>query len=416
MKEAEVTEEQYEHGDPETQDDSSSGFYRISDLPEELQAEWANRMVYRIILRAPYPPVIWPLDSIQTVSIGLINEMSLFPRAKLATSKAHCTVQVMQVEDINEKCTSMEACVQALDPTERRWADHEDLSWPGLLGGKGAVSIQITRGSENKEIHRTASFFLKIEAVATDLLILPLILGPFNVSTSKSTNESLNDGQLLHFYRMVPLLNGNRHDVIIEEMPELAIPGKIWDSALFVPSAAMKIIRENVPGTSALRILDLSAGTGICGIQLAASISGDYDQSELVLTDVSEALQTIEANIVRNNQLLARTKVSIKPLFWGNSRQADEIGQFDIVLACDLIYESDLLEALVNTLDSVSMPGRTHVILGYKQRGLTRTEKSHVWGLLEDKFIVTRIGDDENTTKTAQAAWVGVELWDLFKE
>mmetsp|Transcript_35900 Transcript_35900/g.43352 ORF Transcript_35900/g.43352 Transcript_35900/m.43352 type:complete len:278 (+) Transcript_35900:144-977(+) len=143
------------------------------------------------------------------------------------------------------------------------------------------------------------------------------------------------------------------------------------------------------------RVLELGAGTGLAGMLCAM-----FGASEVVLTDREEILDITFDNI-RDNMSYAldeassnagshsnagsdgalksaqpritgvNGKIVIQPLLWGQGEEEKLQQPFDVVLAADLLYNSESHEALVKTLTALCRP-ETTVILVQKWRNANK--------------------------------------------
>lgn len=404
-------------------DDTCNVFYDINSLPVEDQEDWERRMIYRVFLRSPYPAAIWLIDTWYTVHLGLINEMSLFPQNALKRGiEFRCSCEIMSVSDPDVRL-DLHVEIRAIDDSEREWSGNRGLTWPGLSGGKGALSVKINPRSTGAI---PSAFLLKIGIPRgkneDSLHVMPLLIGPFKL-VSNSAEAQLTGEELLYFHRQLPLSpsvdvveEGKTRSVTIRESPEIAIPGKIWDSALFAAPCALQTL-ISMP-TRSPHILDLSSGTGVCGLWMAAEISKhNYKDGLVTITDLHEAVPGMSLNIELNQHLISpEITIDVKVLKWGELDILSEIAPIDVLIACDLIYEAHLLPPLVATLDALTTPGRTNIIVGYKQRGLSKIEKQLLWRTFEKKFRVERLdGIDAAMEKACHSPFMGVELWRMWK-
>jgi len=114
------------------------------------------------------------------------------------------------------------------------------------------------------------------------------------------------------------------------------------------------------------RVLDLGAGLGLnamCFAQLGVK--------EVIATDMEPAFSCLQASIARNMGVLPPGKVRCEELRWGaeSFTQLDALGQFDIVVCADLLYDSDLHVPLLETLLHVARDASTVIVISYEQRG-----------------------------------------------
>jgi predicted nicotinamide N-methyase len=141
----------------------------------------------------------------------------------------------------------------------------------------------------------------------------------------------------------------NSDDLIREEdfVKDERLPywADVWPSSLIL---AGKLLRLKGRGKTAL---ELGCGVGLS--TLAATTAG-YD---VLSTDYYEdALDVTRANVFRNLGKLARTRL----VDWRHL--PDDLGQFDLVFASDVLYEKEYAELLPVILDRVLVPSGTALI------------------------------------------------------
>ncbi|KAF0441545.1 putative methyltransferase-domain-containing protein [Gigaspora margarita] len=218
------------------------------------------------------------------------------------------------------------------------------------------------------------------------------------------------DEYIIHSYRAFFLPNGKH--LIIKELWDVGIPGKVWDSAFVM----VKMIREKILKDRKLldgkKILDLSTGTGFVGLYLAAFMTSlkkrgikNGVKTHVILTDLEHALNLIRDNYSLNEHVLKvanNLSIEIKSLKWGDSSKARQLGVIDYVLASDVVYEPDLFDYLIQTLVTVCTPGHTKIFLGYKRRGLTKEEERSFFSKLQSRFTMSLLPDLDNAEDEGQ--------------
>lgn len=153
----------------------------------------------------------------------------------------------------------------------------------------------------------------------------------------------------------------------------------VWDGALLL-AAHLSQTRtlaalEKAAGRPLLNWLELGAGTGLCGLALAASgtlppVSGR--RRRLVLTDLHAVTPFLAANVARNAGALAlptSAAVSVAPLRWGDAKQAAALAPrgcgaacWDVVVGADLVYRTENVELLLAALQQLVAPGGVAVL------------------------------------------------------
>ena len=124
--------------------------------------------------------------------------------------------------------------------------------------------------------------------------------------------------------------------VLDERLPYWA---DVWPSSIIL---AEKLLELSGSGRTALEL-----GCGV-GLSTLAATSAGFD---VLSTDYYEdALDVTRANVFRNLGKLARTRL----VDWRHF--PDDLGQFDLVFASDVLYEKEYAELLPVILDRVLVP------------------------------------------------------------
>lgn len=77
-------------------------------------------------------------------------------------------------------------------------------------------------------------------------------------------------------------------------------------------------------------------------------------------TDLEEVLGNLTANVMRNTRGHWRSRPRVEALRWGEElqrRYPRELQHYDYVLAADVVYHHDALEALLHTMEHFLRPG-----------------------------------------------------------
>ncbi|KAI8059302.1 putative methyltransferase-domain-containing protein [Gongronella butleri] len=220
-------------------------------------------------------------------------------------------------------------------------------------------------------------------------------------------------------YRWFTLKDAQNEDdakhIAIHEVWEEGIHGKVWDSALVMVHVIQTMARDNhfLPYIQGKHVVDLSAGTGLLG--LCALHQGRPEK--VTVTELDEAVPLIKSNVALNLGRYA-SRIQVMALSWGDKAAAAACGPADLILASDVLYESEFFEVLVQSLaDLCSEKGRIYI--GYKRRGLSIDDETRFWTLCEQHFAVTLLNDHpddpDHRLVPELASQVGVKLYRLLR-
>ncbi|ORY97715.1 putative methyltransferase-domain-containing protein, partial [Syncephalastrum racemosum] len=237
---------------------------------------------------------------------------------------------------------------------------------PGFHGaGKGGLEYAI-------ESNGPLTFYLLLSSqhrFARGASIVPLMVGPIHLVNKPQPGWNTN--LPLESWPDIP---STAHDtyrllenVVVHETWDAGIPGKIWDSALVM----LDFIKKQQPYWQNLHVIDLSAGTGLLGIYLGKL------GIQATITELDDAVNLIYENKALNGDPSA---VNVKPLLWGDESQAAACGKADIIVASDVLYETEFFEDLAQALVHLCKP-TTVIYIGYKRRGLDNSDEERFWSL-----------------------------------
>ena len=109
-------------------------------------------------------------------------------------------------------------------------------------------------------------------------------------------------------------------------------------------------------GLRGKRVVELGAGTGVCGIACAAL------GATVVLTDLPEVLPIAKSNAAASPW---HERISVQPLNWADAAVPDALTCADLVVACDCIYQPAAYGALASVLAALSSP----CLIAWRPRG-----------------------------------------------
>ncbi|KAK0218218.1 putative methyltransferase-domain-containing protein [Armillaria fumosa] len=175
----------------------------------------------------------------------------------------------------------------------------------------------------------------------------------------------------------------------------------VWKASIDFARLVLEQLHFAVPSASLFdktalankEILELGAGTGLLSIALSTWIKN------YIVTDIREILPLLEKNISLNYAgSTDATNISIAELDWLSlhampTKQRSRVFQFpavDLVLVVDCIYHPSLTPALVDTIDYLSTPGRTTVMVVVELR-------------------------DEDAVRVFLELWLGTPGWEIWR-
>ncbi|CAG8504172.1 9587_t:CDS:2 [Ambispora gerdemannii] len=417
---------------------------------------------YRLLLRMPIHSSMH-LDRWYSLDLMCVSEMGLFKRTDMEGIEGYklgC-----KILEIGKRETSKyEVKVRAMSQVSCEWSDVVATEWAGVQSnGKGGLEIKLTRMNDNdstSKVHRpdnattvnngrrnrkstkkNSFLYLHIFPILEMISdsrgnklannnhqhlhrLVPLVIGPIKVTTCESqpsscgyhyavtqstkstTVSACHSNSYTSNWSTFELAHGK--NLLIKELWDFGIPGKVWDSAFIIAGLFKNKILQDPRALLGKSILDLSTGTGFLGLYLAALLavvnnnivnSNKQKGARVILTDLEDALKLVRVNHSLNQYLFKNDQnVSIKvdTLKWGDSNKAKKLELFD---------------KLIQTFVDLCVPGRTKMYLGYKRRGLSIEQELEFFSKLNSKFnmkILEGGGNLENETQ--------VRIYELSRE
>ncbi|VVB05280.1 unnamed protein product [Arabis nemorensis] len=157
--------------------------------------------------------------------------------------------------------------------------------------------------------------------------------------------------------------------VVIRQLPSQGISFKLWLPATTLVTLLDNYRRdpENSPLTrtlssfsSPVNIVELGSGTGIVGITAAATLGGN-----VTVTDLPNVVENLRFNADANGEVVTRSggKIHVAPLRWGEVNDVEVLGNVDLILASDVVYDEHLYDPLLKTLRLMLFEGSKRVFL-----------------------------------------------------
>jgi len=169
--------------------------------------------------------------------------------------------------------------------------------------------------------------------------------------------------------------------------PDGATGLTLWDGAVLLA----KFLEAHPEKISGCHVGELGAGTGLVGI--SAALLGAA--ASVTLTDLDYSLPLMEDNMRRNMELMERHApdrspgiIKVEALDWNAPSQ---FADWDVILAADTVWLSELVPPFVDTLARLCPPGKgKKVFMSYQRRG--KTADTMLWdGLAAHGFQVQEI-------------------------
>eukprot|EP00941_MAST-03F_sp_MAST-3F-sp1_P000345 g345.t1 len=276
--------------------------------------------------------------------------------------------------------------------------------------------ILLTEGEKQNMLERCRVNETQLPRIKEDDPIARYLgLKPGNAYDAGSLSEMNSILRETHRGRLDRLGDGLEQSVCIGgsvvrlvERPGEAVGTVIWRQSANLLSQFL------VSGRSSLknrRVIELGAGTGICG--LFAALQGAH----VVITDREESLDLIRLNINLNLKAIeaAGGTCICQKLDWNTWKKPDSFTEYDYIFASDVVYSKAVVDPLIRVLNSLCND-TNKCILAYKLRDEI-AEVRFFEALLKTDFSVSVFAEEknenkkggftlkENKTTTAAAVW-----------
>ena len=133
------------------------------------------------------------------------------------------------------------------------------------------------------------------------------------------------------------------HSIRLDQEGKLGLGGTVWEAAL-VLARFFEANQSLLTGVRA--VLAVGSGTGLCGIALAKVFRGD-----VTITDQAMYLDLLRHNKGLNDPL---GNLHVEALDW---RAPQQLGDFDLIIGTDIVYDETLHEPLLNAIEINTRPG-----------------------------------------------------------
>jgi len=175
----------------------------------------------------------------------------------------------------------------------------------------------------------------------------------------------------------------------------------VWDAGILLAStlcsSSISMIPDELQGfvkktfnPVPKNILELGTGVGVLGICIAAQ----YPRINVVVTDLPDARDLVEENILINVSPTSHIQrnVSFRPLDWEQRPFPPwtETDKFDVIVMADVTYNSSTFEALADTLEHLLRTGSkdAKVVCCAKRRHI---EEEEFWKIVQQRGFVIQM-------------------------
>jgi len=140
----------------------------------------------------------------------------------------------------------------------------------------------------------------------------------------------------------------------------------VWDGAVVLAKYFEQKNEKHPELLKDATVLELGSGTGLVGIALAAL------GADVTITDLSTTIPILHKN-VELNKSQCKHEVQVKELYWGQDTD-DFDPDFDYIIGADVIYQDQLVPALLDTIKQLSGPS-TKIYLSFESHNGDAVQK-----------------------------------------
>ncbi|KAK5133096.1 hypothetical protein LTR08_008206 [Meristemomyces frigidus] len=231
---------------------------------------------------------------------------------------------------------------------------HRKITWPG----NGARNLPITFDVSRPDVDWPARMHVAVRqssSAITPAGFLPAIVDIWSGTLDPTTGQSESGSRVERRFTSL----AGRTVSLLEDAGD-SIARHLWDGSqalaqhidqtinLTTPSSLLPLLEYVLVSATyrRLNVIELGCGCGLVGISVAQSIT----DCDVLLTDLPEVTELVEANIQRMNAAIA-SRVRFEPLDWEKPLPTMLQSRMnDLVIVSECTYNPDTLQPLVDTL------------------------------------------------------------------
>ncbi|TMW66775.1 hypothetical protein Poli38472_014087 [Pythium oligandrum] len=199
-----------------------------------------------------------------------------------------------------------------------------------------------------------------------------------NVVLHQNTQSSPDDTCLALPSRLFPVdttqgeFQINGHAVLVGEVENSGLGTGLttWDGSIVLAKYL-----EHRFGNGQLhgkRVLEVGAGTGLVGIS-----AGLLGAEQVLLTDLAYTMDNLARNVELTGQHAQQIKARVQPVELDWFQPRSDLGDFDLILASDVVWVEELVRPLVQTLQTLVRNSQrsTRVLMSHQTRSVLTDER-----------------------------------------